>query len=686
MNNFIVKNKIKTKTVFQVSFDDTIHKLLVSTFLFLLIQFNISAQSRTIDSLRNLLTMAHDSAKVRIMNELSWNYKNSNSDSAIYFSKKAYELALDTEDVQLIAASLSQIGDNYQGIGEYDTALFILKQSIELIKSTNDTTGLSNVYNNIGIIYDEKGAYQQSLNYYFKALRVAEVNSELLLQANILGNIGIVYKKQKDLFQVLKYYNRALIIYKNLEHQFGIAATSGNIGSVLLQLGEFEKSIPHSIDAIDGYKALGFKKYIPYSIGNLGIAYDSLGQPDLAKANYLDAYNQHLSFENRYEAAYNAKNIASLLLRLGDVVEASKYSSRAIILAQEIDAKEMLKDAFNVQAKIKYAMGQYASAYSFKEKYIDLQNELFEQTKTKNIFELQTQYETEKKEQQIATQEILIAQQEATNRLNVILIAGLVIGLLLFVIIALLLRNRMKKKQQLALQQKDLLFKELQLTAIIDSQEKERKRFASDLHDGFGQLISILKLNVENIEGQKDKNKKQFIYQKSLSILDEMYIELRNICFNLMPQSLVKFGLEPSLKEFADKINTSEKLIVEVLIFDLTKRLSDVQEISIYRIVQEWVNNIIKYSDAGKITVQITKDEQELTLTIEDDGMGFELNNLKQSKGNGWKNIRSRTNLIHGDLEIDTTIGKRGNLFLINIPLEQKIVDEAQTSKASTAI
>jgi len=686
LNNFIVKNKIKTKTVFQVSFDDTIHKLLVSTFLFLLIQFNISAQSRTIDSLRNLLTMAHDSAKVRIMNELSWNYKNSNSDSAIYFSKKAYELALDTEDVQLIAASLSQIGDNYQGIGEYDTALFILKQSIELIKSTNDTTGLSNVYNNIGIIYDEKGAYQQSLNYYFKALRVAEVNSELLLQANILGNIGIVYKKQKDLFQVLKYYNRALIIYKNLEHQFGIAATSGNIGSVLLQLGEFEKSIPHSIDAIDGYKALGFKKYIPYSIGNLGIAYDSLGQPDLAKANYLDAYNQHLSFENRYEAAYNAKNIASLLLRLGDVVEASKYSSRAIILAQEIDAKEMLKDAFNVQAKIKYAMRQYASAYSFKEKYIDLQNELFEQTKTKNIFELQTQYETEKKEQQIATQEILIAQQEATNRLNVILIAGLVIGLLLFVIIALLLRNRMKKKQQLALQQKDLLFKELQLTAIIDSQEKERKRFASDLHDGFGQLISILKLNVENIEGQKDKNKKQFIYQKSLSILDEMYIELRNICFNLMPQSLVKFGLEPSLKEFADKINTSEKLIVEVLIFDLTKRLSDVQEISIYRIVQEWVNNIIKYSDAGKITVQITKDEQELTLTIEDDGMGFELNNLKQSKGNGWKNIRSRTNLIHGDLEIDTTIGKRGNLFLINIPLEQKIVDEAQTSKASTAI
>lgn len=663
-----------------------LHKLLVSVGIYFLILPNTYAQPQAIDSLKNQLGIAQDSMKVVLLNELSWLYKNSNSDSAIHYSKKAYDLAIKTGDNKLIAESLNQIGDNYQGIGKYDTALLILKKSINHIKSTSDTSGLSNIYNNIGIIYDEKGAYQQALNYYFKGLRVSEFNSELLLQANILGNIGIVYKKQKDLSQVLIYYNRALDIYKKLEHQFGITATSGNIGSVLLQLGEFEKSIPYSLDAIEGYTELGYTKYIPYSIGNLGIAYDSLGEPELAGKNYIDAYNQHLSFDNKYEAAYSAKNLAFLLLKQNNLSGASKYSSQAIKLASEIDAKEMLKDAYNVKAQVEYSKGQYQSAYSFKEKYIDLQNELFEEGKTRNIFELQTQYETEKKEQQIATQEILITQQETTNQRNFILIVGLIIGLILFGIIAILLSNRMKKKQQLVLQQKDLLYKELQLTAIIDSQEKERKRFASDLHDGFGQLISILKLNVENVEEQKDKNKRQFIYQKSLSILDEMYIELRNICFNLMPQSLVKFGLEPSLKEFADKINASEKIIVEVLIFDLTSRLSDVQEISIYRIVQEWVNNIIKYSDTRKITIQITKDETELTLTIEDDGMGFELTNLVESKGNGWKNIRSRTNLIHGDLEIDTTLGKRGNLFLINIPLKQNKAANPKTSQTSIGL
>jgi signal transduction histidine kinase len=86
--------------------------------------------------------------------------------------------------------------------------------------------------------------------------------------------------------------------------------------------------------------------------------------------------------------------------------------------------------------------------------------------------------------------------------------------------------------------------------------------------------------------------------------------------------------------------------------------------------VQEWVNNILKYSDATQVTIQITKDQREITLTIEDNGMGFELSKLTEGKGNGWKNIRSRANLIKGDLEIDSTPGKRGNMLILNIPVD----------------
>lgn len=628
-----------------------------------------NGQPQAIDSLKQVLSVAEDSVAVQVMNELSWHYKNSKVDTALHYARQAYDLADRMGNQKLVAASLNSLGDTYQALGLYDTALMILSRSVNIYTAQQDSSELARVYNNMGIIYDEKAAYQQALTHYFLGLRVAERTSQLPLQANILGNIGIVYKKQKEPEKVLEYYNKALEVYLQIDHKFGITVTSGNIGSVLIQVGEYHESIKHSEKAISGYKELGYLRYVPYSLGNIGIAYDSLGELPRAKIFYEQAYGEHMSFENRYEAAYNAKNLAYLLWKQGDLKNASSYATHAISMAGDIGAKEMLKDAYDAYSKILFSMRDFEAAYIYKNKYIALQNELFEENKTKNIFELQTQYETEKKEQQIHAQNLMIAEEKAINQRNLAISLGIFFTLTFLIALMLFQKNRLKKKQLLVLQQKDLEFKELQLNAIIDSQEKERKRFASDLHDGFGQLISILKLNVESVQKENDNFRRHTIYEKSVDILNEMYVELKSICFNLMPQSLVKFGLTPSLKEFAEKINFSEKLFVEVLVFELDERLTDLQEISIYRIVQEWVNNIMKYSDAKKVTIQITRDEGEVTLTIEDDGIGFDLDLLTNGKGNGWKNIRTRTNLIHGDIAIDSTPNYRGNMLMLNIPV-----------------
>ena len=94
----------------------------------------------------------------------------------------------------------------------------------------------------------------------------------------------------------------------------------------------------------------------------------------------------------------------------------------------------------------------------------------------------------------------------------------------------------------------------------------------------------------------------------------------------------------------------------------------NLQEISLYRITQEWVNNVIKYSEAKNITIQLTKDEEELNLLIEDDGMGFDKSLLTQGTGNGWKNLNSRANLIKGELELDTVVGRRGTTMIVIAP------------------
>jgi two-component system, NarL family, sensor kinase len=137
-----------------------------------------------------------------------------------------------------------------------------------------------------------------------------------------------------------------------------------------------------------------------------------------------------------------------------------------------------------------------------------------------------------------------------------------------------------------------MLYKQVQNTqetmmnAIVKGQEDERNRFAKDLHDGFGQMISSLMLNLKGLESLKSTNieERSNIFKLSSTILSDMYVELKNICFNLMPQKLIAAGVGEALREFASRINQSGSLYLEVSFFDIDQRLEEVQEISLYRI------------------------------------------------------------------------------------------------------
>lgn len=233
-------------------------------------------------------------------------------------------------------------------------------------------------------------------------------------------------------------------------------------------------------------------------------------------------------------------------------------------------------------------------------------------------------------------------------------------------------------------EEREKLYKQVQNTqetmmnAIVKGQEDERNRFAKDLHDGFGQMISSLMLNLKGLESLKSSNteRRVDIFKQASSILSDMYIELKNICFNLMPQTLIVAGVGEALREFAQRINQSGRLFLQVSFYDMDDRFTEVQEISLYRISQEWVNNIIKYSDATKIDLQITRDEEEITLLIEDNGSGFDKELLENGKGNGWKNINSRANLIKGEVVLDTTVGLKGATFILNTPVKLQVGDK----------
>ena len=556
-------------------------------------------------------------------------YQRSMFDSSLIYYNSGLDINLRLKDSLEIGKGYLNLATSYNAIFEYELAISNALKAEKLFEAINDQVGVARVYNIIAQMYYHRDDHQSALRYFHKHYKTSleRVDTmEIVVALNNIGSSFIALEK----FDSASIYLSKVVAIADVIPIPGIGATHQNLGQIYAGLNDFEKSTEF----------------------------------------YLRAEKYHLENDDYYRQAEVYYNLGVNYQTLDQLSLAEKYYEKAIEIAQEVQHKIAYKTSLVNLSEVYASQGKFDKAHELLRVSIAVSNEVLNEENQKNIAELQTKYDTEKKEQTIALQNLTLVNQESIIRNRTLTIFSLIVLVTIVFVLGFLFFYRQKKNQLLILQQKDIENKEMQISAVIDSQEKERKRFATDLHDGFGQLISILKLNVESIEQQKDQEKRQTLFEKSTKVLNDMYGELRNICFNLMPQSLVKFGLVPSLKEFSDKINDSEKVVVEVLTFDMDERLTDLQEISLYRITQEWVNNILKYSDAENITIQITKDENEVTLTIEDNGTGFDLEKLTESKGNGWKNMRSRTNLIHGDLELDSTPNVSGNMLIVNLPVK----------------
>lgn len=644
-------------------------KIAICTVLGMIMSANVIAQQKEIDSIKQVLPTQEPLDQVKSWNDLSWYYKNSDLDSSIYFAKTALSIGIRENSRRAIAQSYNSLANAYAAKGLFDSALSFHERSYQLRTDMQDSSGMASSLNNQGIAYDELGNYSKALEVYFKSLRLYEsVSDDPYDIAMVLGNIGIVYKKQKEYAKVLTYYRKALEIYESVNSDFGVMVTKGNMGNVLHTLGQHEEAIKYSQEARAGYENAGYTRYVPYMDQNIGIASDSLGQTYKARKLYLMAIEGHQAHENFYELANTHLTLSANYRKTEEFRNALENAQLAWKYANDINSLEFRTKSALELSQVLAGLSRFAEAYDFARQYTVLNDSIFEESKTRQIFELQTQYETEKDKQQISLQEAQLEEQNAIIQRNRIAsIAGAIVFVLLLTI-GVLWRARLQKKQELALQGERVKAREAEINATISSQERERARYARDLHDGFGQMISILNMNLSSLKNGASPDERQQVFEQSEQVINDMYKELKSICFDLMPQTLIGQGLESAIQEYANRINTTGQVFVETNFFGLEQRPTELHEISIYRISQEWINNILKYSDATKITLQITQDQKELTLMIEDDGLGFDKQKLMEGKGNGWKNLNTRANLIQGKLELETVSGRRGNTLIVNAP------------------
>ncbi|WP_405605332.1 ATP-binding protein [Polaribacter sp. Asnod1-A03] len=317
--------------------------------------------------------------------------------------------------------------------------------------------------------------------------------------------------------------------------------------------------------------------------------------------------------------------------------------------------------------------GKHKNAYEYYEKYNIARDSLNNTAQNIAISDLNIKYETEKKEK--LNLQLEIDKEKQQNQL----IASLVI-IFLGSIISILLFKNSTKKRKVAEQQKELetqknitLIKEQEIStinAMVNGQEKERKQIAEDLHDNLGSVLATLKLHFDNLKINNEKKKidQKVLFDKTEKLIDEAYLKVRSIAHAKNAGVIANEGLLTAVQMMAEKISSADKIQIDVVDFGLNKRLDNSLEISVFRIIQELVTNIIKHAEAKNATINISLYDKNLNIIIEDDGKGFDINKVNLNNGMGISSIKTRVTHLNGNFKVDSTLGK-GSSIILDIPV-----------------
>ncbi len=521
----------------------------------------------------------------------------------------------------------------------------------------------------IGLAYYFKGKYDSAANYYYSALNIlkTETESKNLIEkdvqkASILNELGKLYRKSKDLNRSLIHYDEAYTIYLKANDLDGMATILNESGVVF----EYQNNYG---EAINRYKkSLAIREKLndlvgkSYSLNFIGGAYTLQKNFTEAESYLTQSLNLRMQLKDSFAIALNYTDLGYMFAEKSDYKKATSFYLLSNAIAEKIKYQDLKLSNYKELGTISEKEGAFAKALTYVQKYMSLKDSIYSKNKMEQIEELNTKYQTEKKEQQLLLQETKIKTKNY-------LLLGLFGGTCLLAFAGFSFYRKRQTQNKLQLQTEVMKQQDLATKAVLEAEEKERQRIARDLHDGVGQVMSAAKMNLSAFENElifKDENQK-LSFEKVISLVDEGCKEVRNVSHQMMPNALLKAGLASAIREFIGKIE-SPSLKVNLYTEGLNERLDNNIETVLYRVIQECVNNVIKHAGANQLDISLIKDTDGISATVEDNGKGFSPSNASNFEGIGLKNIKSRVEFLKGTVDFDSSEGN-GTLVAIHVPV-----------------
>lgn len=507
--------------------------------------------------------------------------------------------------------------------------------------------------------YNRIGDYYKSIEYYFLSINVFEKFNDKNYLSSLYGNLSSIYTHTADSTKSLEYMQKAMVLAEELSNDDLKCRTYMNYANELLNQGQFSKVqevLNKAEPIVLKLQNTAYSQYFFYMKGDL-----ARRQKEFTSAvTHLKKSLQLAKIDNDPHQVTGAMSLLfDCFNALNNLSESKIYLDSTLSLAEEAGLKMRRKEVYDGFAVWYEKKGDYRNSNSYLKKSIALNDSILSEENNKRIASLETGYQIASKENEIKNlkterelQQLSIRQK---NTLNYSLIGTAIIIL----VISLLSYRNYKQKQKLQQQRITELETEKQLTAteaVLKGEEQERSRLAKDLHDGLGGMLSGIKYSFNTMkENMVMTSENHLAFERSMDMLDSSIKEMRRVAHNMMPESLVRFGLDTALKDFCNDINESGALKVNYQSIGFADvQLEQTTAVTVYRIVQELINNTLKHAAAGTAIVQLTKTDNLLSVTVEDDGKGFDPAIVKRTEGMGWRNIRHRVDFLKGKLDIDS--------------------------------
>nr|WP_260398620.1 histidine kinase [Elizabethkingia miricola] len=527
----------------------------------------------------------------------------------------------------------------YADLNEYQLEEKYSKQFLLLASKQNDPNLIFDAYMRMGYMFEQKYVQNPSdkqfrnkaKQYYVQAITTFNKNKESMLNKSNLSYAAINLANLYTEFnpeKAIEYAQLANKVSLETGDAIHIASSFGILAELAIQNKHYDLAKSYFLKAS---MEIGKSPVRNHNI-ELSIL-ESLSRISEEQGNYKEALVYYKSYVDKYKSVYDQEKL-DITKRLESQFEKERQEQKYIKLQLESDKKAQEIKLINIlraqREQVYNNLKLVEENQRERLKFSELESEKKEQQLRL------AKLETRQKNNDINNYKKLLAFKEKINTYYTIFIVIFII-LILLLLYAYKQRDKSMKQRDelhaLAMEKEKQNSKISTLTALLEGQEQERGRLARDLHDGLGGLLSGTKHQLSYLDPHQSENIEEGI-SKSIKQIDGAVEELRRVAHNLMPDLLVKYGLEVAIQEFASRISNSA-LDIHTEFINYRNSLSEEKQLIIYRIIQELVNNAIKHADASEIIIQVSQEENVLNLTVEDNGKGFDHKGLNVKK-NRW--------------------------------------------------